>query len=123
MNVNELKIVVTQEQADIFENLKLKKWNAHMLIEDLTRAKINGTDIWPALRNMDFRDIVLALEVGYTVEKSPEEQILDLYNQYLDDKNSGDYDRMPGGESAVFAIQQVLKILKMEVIGVNTKFD
>jgi hypothetical protein len=119
MNVNELKIVVSKEVADIIEALKLKRWSVNTLIEDLTKAKLNGTELWPAFKEMDFRDIILAWEFGYTVEKSPEEQILELYNRYLDDVNSGDYDRMPGGESAVFAIEQMLRILKMEVPGIK----
>lgn len=112
-----LKVVVTKEQAKVLESLKSQGFTANKIIKDIATSK--NPIYSSSIGKMDYRDIVVAMEIGFVEEKTPEEQIKVLYDRYYTDATSGDYDRKYTGETGVDVIQSMLSILGMEIEGIN----
>lgn len=78
-----------------------------------------GDTKYAALNDISTYDLMRALVNGYEVEKTPEEQLRELYEEYIQDATSLDYDRNTQGEAAASTMEQTLDILGIVIKGIN----
>lgn len=119
------KVVITKDQAEAIERLLRNEWSKKQILICHFETP-NGWDIkdnngltYNHLNHMDFEELVKALYIGYEVEPTPEEIILNRYNQAKEGAKdvANIYKQYEGG--AVDAIEMVLRTLKIEIEGIH----
>ncbi len=116
------KVTIPREVAEAIEKARRDGYNNRMIIH-----ASNGDMVGPYTldlaryteRSGNFDILMRALVNGYIVEKSPEEKLRSMYEDYVKDEISGDYDRKFTGEAATNAIVNTLDILGITIEGIN----
>lgn len=103
------KVVIKKDQAeDIEELLRIKSK------ELIVKQHLNGPGNWIAdydsLNWMVTDTLIKALYIGYEVEKTPEEKLVEYYKELKFNASSADI---------AFGITETLKILGLKVEGIN----
>jgi hypothetical protein len=107
------KARITKSQAKALEHW-LEKYAGGK--EELIRTHVVGStwiDDSEALNSMSLERLVVALYIGYEVERSPEEQVKELFDLHRGFKNH-DYHR-----GAASGMQETLYALNIKIEGVN----
>lgn len=107
------KVVLTQEQAKLLKDYT-DMWTDEKIIESLIHAKENGAtdEEEKVLIQLSTDTLIRALYIGYEVEQTPEEQLLQYYKVQ---KNSVSDEQ----ERTEVAIVRVLEFLEIKVKGIN----
>ena len=89
------KGIVLKTHADILFNEDLSSWKG---------------ENYKHLNELSLEDMAIALYVGYQVEESPEEKLLNLYGYYIENSDNGIEEDV---------IETVLEILGIKIEGIN----
>lgn len=115
-------IILTKEQAQALELLKEDIQVGSDKLDYVVTHHVSH--VWEAkkrkaLNELDLNTLLEAYYKGYKVEESPEECVVNLYNDYKNMvKMAGKYDDLPYQE-AMEAIKKTLNILKVKIKGIN----
>jgi hypothetical protein len=116
---------IVKVQKDVFEALN-DVINCGYTKDDIMRLhatrkepKDDWKSGWKPLNELSVSDMAKALFVGYELDRTAEEKIVEYYKMYLEWSKSEDHDVYPEGSHKVEAVIYVLDTLNIQIKGVN----
>lgn len=117
MKIESELITISKEVAHALEIVKKEQNNNFQTIVEYHMDKFPewSSELTP-LNALSLDSMIRALYIGYEVEKTPEEKVKELYNNY--GPNSRD-EQYYADERVQMGIRQTLNVLGMKVEGIN----
>ena len=114
MNVNQTKVTIPSNVADILEHYRSAGVYNEAIVRDYSDVNLVG-DIAKTLRSIPFDTLLSALVNGYVREKTEAERHDELLGEYRGYIHGEDY----FDEGYVTGVIRTLEILGITVVGIN----
>lgn len=113
------KVVLPQRVVEVLEDLK-KTWSNVEIITDHANPEEYWSGTRSPLNEVGLDDLIKALYIGYTIEQTIEEQLLERYKKHNEPKHSGRTELSDVYDKGVAnGIYETLDIIGMKVKGIN----
>jgi hypothetical protein len=113
------KAVLTREQAEVLEKVREARSDETITDMCIKRAFVG---IQEPLNGIHPYILVKCLVNGYTIKRTPEEEILEMHKNAYMLRKAHEKDSYEQGmaDGTIDAIESVLRILNMRIKGINT---